>query len=124
MGDGQVSAEQGEGDDGLTLRLNFVEKLLLEVVGDRHLAGGDFGGGCAGEAQFAVTEGGGIAGFGVHANRRAEDAAGHGAPFIDIAETGGRVERGTWRLVGIVLKAGAVRIGFAETASFRIARES
>lgn len=43
-------AKQGEGNDGFAVRRDFVEDLLLEIVGNRHFAGGYLGGGCTLEA--------------------------------------------------------------------------
>ena len=59
----------------------------------------------------------------MHADRRAEDSAGHGSPLINIAMAGHWVECGTGGLVGIVFESGALGIGFAETACSRIAGE-
>jgi len=73
------------------------------------------------EAKLAVAEGAGVRDLGLDANGWAEDAAGHGAPLVDIATAGGGVERGTRGGVGIELEAGALCVGFSETTGLRIA---
>jgi len=118
-----ISANQGEGYDGFAVGWDFFEELLLAVVGNGHFAGGNFCFSCADKAQFAVAQGSGIRGVGFHADGRAKDAAGHGTPFVDIAETGGGIEGGTWRLVGVVFEAGAFGIGFAEESGLGITGE-
>ncbi len=61
-------------------------------------AGGDLFGCCSVEAEVANAEGF----FG--AERRAEDAAGHGASRVEVAESGGRIEGGAGFVVGEVFK--------------------
>jgi len=68
-----------------------------------------------------MAKGTGIGGFGGHADGRTEDAAGHGTPLVDIAVTGGGVERGTRGLIGVVLEAGAIGVGVAEATRRAIA---
>lgn len=104
-----------------------MEQAGFERVGDGHFAGGDLGFGGADEAQFAAAQHVGwfvalIVGGG-HADGRTEDAAGHGAPGVDVAESCGGVEGGTRGFVGEVFESSVVGIGCAEEAGLGIARE-
>ena len=56
-----------------------------------------------------------------HADGRAEDAAGHGPPRVDIATAGSGIERGAGRIVGEIFEAGAVGVGRSEEAGFSVA---
>ena len=70
-----------------------------------------------------MAEGGRVFGIGVHANGRAEDAAGHGTPLVNVAKAGGGVERGTGCFIGVVFEAVTICLGVAETACLWIARK-
>jgi len=80
----------------------------FELMGDGHFAGGDFGFGGADEAELAAAEGVVVGVVVCHADGRAEDAAGDGAPGVDVAESGGGVEGGAGGLIGEVVEAGLV----------------
>jgi hypothetical protein len=118
-----MSANEREGDDGfasLTFLSEIGDQGFFEFVGGLHFAGGDLLWRCADEAEFAMGEGGG-AGACVHLHGRAEDAAGHGAGCIEVAEAGGGVERGAGGFVGEVFEAGLILIRLAESAGGGVA---
>src|ERR1035437_3237447 len=62
-----------------------------------------------------------LARAGFDANGWTEDAAGHGAPRVDIAAAGRGIERGTGGLVGEFLKLLLLRVGLAQAAGGSIA---
>ena len=111
-----------EGYHGFLGVVEFGQDFGFEVMRDGHLAcfyNGLLG---ADEAELAMAErgrGGGLAC--VHADRRAEDAAGHGAPGVNIAATCGRVKRGAGGFVGESLEAILVLICLAEAAGGKVA---
>jgi len=57
-------------------------------------------------------------------NGRTEDAAGHGTPGVDFAEAGGKIERGTGRVIGEIVEFFLVFWAGAEDAGFTIAGKS
>jgi hypothetical protein len=76
----------------------------LEVVGvEMNFAGCDLFLGCAVEAELADAEAG-IACIILSTKRRTEDAAGHGAGGIEVAESGGGIENGAGLVVGEVFE--------------------
>lgn len=108
------------GDEGIRGAANC----LLDLIGERgfqfvaievNLTGGDLVRCCAVEAQFADAK------TAFDAQRRAEDAAGHRASGVEIAETGRRIESGARLVVGKVLEE--IGLGFIQGAGYRIARE-
>jgi len=119
---GAMLAQQRECDHALAARPHLIEEFGFEIVRDGHLAGGDLLRRCADEAELtmadafcpAVIDG---------ADGRAEDAAGHGTPCVNVAAAGGWVERGAWRVVGEVVEAGPLEIGCSEHAGLEVARE-
>jgi len=116
-------AAHGECYYGFALRRQLGEELIFDVVGDGHLAGGDLVGGGSDEAELAVAEDIGVLDAAVDVDGRAEDAAGHGAAVVDVAESGGGVERGTGRLIGKTGEAGAARRRIIEEAGGEVAGE-
>jgi len=116
------SAEQREGDDGFALRHHLVEQFGFEIERDLHFAGGNLRRICADKAELAMAEAFGAVVAG-GANGRSEDAAGHGAPLVDIAAAGRGIESRTSCFVGKVVKAGPVGVGCTEEAGLRVARE-
>jgi hypothetical protein len=78
-----------------------------------NFAGGDFLGCCFVEAEFADTEA-----F-VRAERRPEDAAGHRAGGVEVAESGGGIEGRAGLVVGEVVEVGGAV--FVEEAGARVA---
>jgi hypothetical protein len=99
-----------------------MEQLRFEIVRDGHFAGGDLFGCCADKAKFAMAQAF-FAVFACGAHGRAEDAAGHGPPCVDIAAAGRGVERGASGIVGEVLKAGLIFRRTTECAGVSIAGE-
>jgi hypothetical protein len=114
------SIDERERNDGFGSRSHLVQKFRFERVRDRHLAGGDLLWRRADEAELAMAET-----FGAVVvdgpNRRAEDAASHGTPPVDVATAAGGVERGASGIVSEVFKAGLIGSGFAKNAGFAIA---
>jgi hypothetical protein len=64
------------------------------------------------EAEFAAADGVALA----HAHGRAEDAAGHGAPGVDVATAGDGIEGWAGCIVGEVFKGLLVCVRCAEDA--------
>ncbi len=89
----------------------------FEVMGNGHFAGGDLVFASAHEAELAAAEGIAVA----HAYGRAEDAAGHGAPGVDVAAAGSRIEGGTGGFVGKAFKLRLFGSGGAEDSGTEIA---
>jgi len=110
--------------------LKLVEQGLFFLVGDGHFGGGDLFSGGFGEAQFAD----GKALFpgrlrvgvnfsfrgGIHLDGRAEDAAGHWASRVKVAEAGFWIERGTGSLVGEIFEGGLIVLACAEDAGLAV----
>ena len=117
------SVEQGKGYEGFAGVGDLFEETGFELVGKGHFAGGNLRLSGADEAEFAMGEGGLIVHAGIDANGRAEDAAGHRTCGVDVAEAAEGVEGGAGCVVGEVFKAGAVGIGLAEDAGFKVAGE-
>jgi hypothetical protein len=132
------SAQEGEGDYGLCLGVesgggvggevgaglagHFGEERGFELLGNGHGAGGDLGGRGAGEAELAVAQG--VFSFGTGgADGRPEDAAGHGAPGVDVATAGEGIEGRAGSVIGEVVEAGPIEVGRAEAAGSGIAGE-
>ena len=115
----RVSAQEGEGDDGFAGVSGFGDEVLFEFVREGHFAGSDLIGGGSDEAELAAGKG---LAFG-DSDGRAEDAAGHGAPGIDVAEACFRIEGGAGRVVGEVIEASLVFFGAAEDAGGGVAGE-
>jgi hypothetical protein len=116
----RASPQQRERNDGLVFRSDLVEEFGFELARDGHLAGGDLIRSCADEAELAVAETLGAV-FTCRANRRPEDAAGHGTPRVDVATAGGGVERGASGIVGKVFKTFLVGSRCAKNARLAIA---
>jgi hypothetical protein len=95
--------QEGEGNDRVAGLSGFLDETGLQIVRDRHFAGGDLGLACSDEAEIAASER-----IAFHTNWRPKDAAGHGPPGVDVAEARCRIERRTRRLVGEVFEAGLV----------------
>jgi hypothetical protein len=113
------SAQEGEGDDSLTGVAHLREELFFELVRERHLAGGDLVGAGSDEAELATGETFAAG----DTDRRSEDAAGHGAECINIAEAGLGIEGGTGCVVGEVFEASLVFLGGAEDSGVEAAGE-
>ena len=96
---------------------NLGQEPLFFVARNGHFAGGNLGFSGVNEAQLAASKG--IA-F-THARGRPEYPAGHGTPFIDIAEARRRAQRRTGGLVGKFLEAGLVLVGRAQQPSRKLA---
>ena len=111
---------EGEGDDGLAAEAGgFFEGgeeagFFVVGVGDE-FAGGDLFLGGAVEAEFADAES--FSG----ADGRAEDAAGHGAGFVELAESGGGVKDGAGLVVGEAGEGGLRGFVFVENSGAGIA---
>lgn len=120
--------QQRKGDDGFDWRAflraascrDLIEQLRFERVRDWHLAGADLLRSGADKAELAVAEAFGAV-FVYRADRRAEDAASHGTPLVDVATAGRGVKRGAGSVVGKVFKEGLVGFRRAERAGPEIA---
>jgi hypothetical protein len=113
------SAHKSPGDDGAAGAagglFGFGGEGGFEGVGvEVNFAGGDLFGCCSVETKFADAE----AFF--CSQRRAENAAGHGAGGVEVAESGGGIEGRAGFVVGEVFEVGAV---FVEKAGARVAGE-
>ena len=97
--------------------MGFFDKPVFKFMRDRHLAGGDLRLSGTHKTEFTATEGLAVG----HAHGRAEDSARHGAPRVNVAEAGGRIERGTRCVVGEIVEARLVCVGVAEDAGGEIA---
>lgn len=113
------SVQKREGNEGLPSIAGLGEEIFFEFVGRVHFAGGDLVIGSSDETEFAAGE---PIAFG-DADGRAEDAAGHWTPSVDVAETGFGVEGGTGRIVGEVFEAGLIFFFCAEVAGDGVAGE-
>ena len=80
------------------------------------LAGGNGFLVCTDEAELAAGEGSATGIVWFHADRRTEDAAGHGAEFVNIAEAGRGIECGAWGVVGEVFERRLIGFGCAKDA--------
>lgn len=101
-------AREGEGDDCVAgaagVLLGFGGEGGFEVFGiEVDFACGDLFFGCAVEAEFADAEAG-VAGIVLSTKGWTEDAAGHRARGVEVAEPGGRIERGAGLVVGEVVE--------------------
>ena len=117
-----VVGEQTESDDGLGVALGggqLLEERVFLLVRGEHFAGCDFLGFGVGEAEFADGE----AAFFAGAYGGAEDAAGHWAGGVEVAEAGFGFEGGAGGVVGVVLEGEFVGLAGAEDAGFDIAGE-
>ena len=98
---------------------NFRNQPRLKLMWNPHLACGDLIVSGANKAELATAE---IVAL-VHADRRAKHTACHRPPFVDVAQAGHGVERGTGSIVGKVFEALLLFIGGSENARHRIARK-
>lgn len=114
-----ISAQECEGDDRVARFAGLGEEFFFEFVGERHLAGGDLVTGGSDETELAAGESIAIG----NADRRAEDAAGHGAEVVDVAQAALGIESGAGCVAGEVFESGLVFFGGAEDAGCGIARE-
>lgn len=109
--------EEREGDEGFVGVAGCGEKFGFQFTRDGHCAGGDFVFCGAGEAEVTASQRLVVG----DARGRAEDAAGHGAVGVDIAEAGDGIEGGTGRFIGEGFKAGLLFVGGAEDAGGAVA---
>jgi len=110
-------SQESEGHEGLAAITQFFDDRILEFVWEGHFAGGDFGFGGAVKAKLAVAEG--IA-F-THADRRPEDAAGHGPPGVDIAQARAGIERRARGVIGEALKEPNLFVRLSQCAGREVA---
>ena len=103
----------------VSLESHLGEELFFELVRERHFAGGDLVIGGSDEAELAAGEGITFR----DADGRAEDAAGHWAEGVDVAETGLGIEGGAGCVIGEVFEAGVVLFGCSEDSSVEVAGE-
>lgn len=96
-----------------------MQQLFFQFVRHRHLTGRYLFLASTHETEFAATKSVAFA----NPYGRPEDAAGHRPPFVHIAETSRRVERGAGCIVGEVFETGLVGFGSAEETSDWVARE-
>ena len=117
-----AGGDEAEGDDGLLVALGggeLPEERVFLLVRGEHFAGFDFFGLGVGEAEFADGE----AAFFPGADGGTEDAAGHGAGGVEVAEAGFGFEGGTGGVVGVVLEGEIVGLGGTEDAGGGVAGE-
>ena len=110
-----AGGDEAEGDDGLLVALGggeLPEERVFLLVRGEHFAGFDFFGLGLGEAEFADGE----AAFFAGADGGTEDAAGHGAGGVEVAEAGFGFEGGAGGVVGVVLEGELVGFGGTEDA--------
>ena len=121
------SFQQRIRDHGLTGIFDLAQQFRFKLMRHRHFACSHFVLACAMEAQLAVSKRAltfvGFSQSRVHPHRRTEDPTGHRPPCVDIAATGGFIERRTRRIVSEVFKAFQFSLAFAQPAGRSIARK-
>jgi len=102
--------KQCECDDRRLRIACLVVEPLLKLMRDVHLAPSDFGVCRTHETQLTAAQ---AIAF-IHPDRWTENSTGHGTPGVDVAESRGRIESGTWRFVGELLEPGLLLLGRAK----------